>query len=145
MTIEITRDINEHMHRSGAVEVPTRSIQRFEQINKVNRDFIVKYCNHTKELIGTARDKSLAYFNKKLIRYSPEEKCFFIDPLPGCHTIQKIIKRSKGFECSCQKCQEKMKKGEYDPNNEDLVPCSHIGGLFIYFKLRYPVDVNLLQ
>lgn len=120
----------------GAIEVPIKDSDTFEQVNKVNDKFVVKYCHHAKQLIGTAREKARAYFNRKKIRYDYEQKCFFVDPLPSCHIIHTIEKRKVGFECSCQKCQEKIKKGEYNPDIEDKVVCSHIGGLYLYFKLR---------
>lgn len=128
--------INKDFITRGAVEVPVKDPETFEKVNKVNDKFVVRYCHHTKQLIGTARQKARAYFNQKKIRYDPDQKCFFIDPIQGCHTIHQIERKKVGFECSCQKCQEKMKKGEYNPDKEDKAVCSHIGGLFLWFKLR---------
>ena len=109
---------------------------------KLDQDYACRYCNHTMQLTGNARSKAIRYFNQKKFRYGFDEdlnrNVWFVDPIAGTHTIHRIWKEKgeKGFRCSCQNCQTKIKKGEYEPLIEDTAVCSHILGLYFKFKFQ---------
>jgi len=63
------------------------------------------------------------------------EGVYVAHPIPGYNTTTYVItKPGIGYECTCQGCQSKIRKGLYNPNVEDKAACSHILAVYLYNK-----------
>ena len=120
------------------VEVPTKSVVTKELPEKLTPKNVQYYSHHTKQLAHSQVYKAMLFVLNKCIRYDEFEQVYFCDALKGYNTRNyRVEKKHKGFECSCQACNKKIREGKYNPEQEELAACSHILALYYYFKIKH--------
>ena len=94
------------------------------------------YSHHAKAVVGNVRNKAKKFLKYNLIEYDELGGCFYCNPIKGYNkTRYKIVKQGAGYECDCQACQQKMKRGEYNPFTDTDSACSHILAVYMWDKM----------
>ncbi len=98
---------------------------------------VVYYSHHAKEVKGSSLNKAQKFLELGLVEWDSVTKMFNVLPIKGYNTrTYDIEKKATGFECNCQCCQTKIKKGEYDPDTSDIAACSHILAVYLWLKIK---------
>ena len=99
-------------------------------------DNVMYYSHHAKEVKGTLRSKAQKFLDLGLVEWDRAAKNFYVHFIPGYNTrTYEIVRRAAGFECNCQGCQTKIKKGLYDPDVDSFAACSHILAVYLWLKM----------
>jgi len=98
---------------------------------------VMYYSHHAKEVNNSIKHKAQIFLDMDLVEYDFDVKCYIVKPIAGYNTrTYTIQKRKTGFECNCQGCQTKIKKGLYDPEKQSLTACSHILAVYLLLKIK---------
>lgn len=120
-------------------EIEEKELVTFEPPEKLDGNNVIYYSHHARELKGTVVNKAKKFILLKCIQYDVEFKCFYCNPIKDYNKSRYKIwkeKGHKGFQCSCQACQGRMKKGEFNPEIEDTAVCSHVLAIYFWLKIR---------
>lgn len=145
-----------------ATWVSTPNDTKFIEPTEYTIENVQYFCHHLKQLKNSQQSKALKFIEFDCIRYVGDmgefrdkysfivlplntkdhviyegvrfnKKPFDVDYNSRVYTIAKSYDLEQTFECNCQAYQTKKKKGEL---REGEANCSHVGSLYVAFKLR---------
>lgn len=103
----------------------------------INPRSVIYYSSFTKQVKGNVKSKAKKILELGLIEDFSDVDLFYVNPIKGYNKTKYTISRNGiGYECNCQGCQSKMRKGEYDPQTEEKAACSHILAIYYWLKIK---------